>query len=438
MSEILLIDPATDEARRQRERMDPLRRLRYFPHLGLMVLAQHSQDHHVRILDERLERCDPATIDADLVGITVRTAQAPRAHRLARRFLERNIPVVFGGPYPTLTPDLALKDPTVTAVVEGPAEGVWADVLGDFAKGGLRQLYSGRSSPVVSTPPRHSRRSSYRPATALLQVTRGCNFRCSFCVIPKLYDFRVLHPQIDAILAIVAQIEQPNIFIVDDNFIANRVFAQELCRGLKGLDKRWVCQATLNLACDEKLMSLMSDAGCTMVNIGFETLNAETWRRQNKRQNASCEFTTAISRLHGHGILVSGGFVFGFDEDDVSVFERTLDFAVRSKLDFAACHVLTPYPGLPLYEEMNREGRILTRDLSRYNTSEVVFRPRGMTADELQSGFDRVVKEFYSFGRILKRFTTAIRFVSPFAAVVSGVGGVVIHTNLSRRLAIHA
>ena len=438
MSEILLIDPATDEARRQRGRTDPLRRLRYFPHLGLMVLAHQAPEHHVRILDERLERCNPDTIHADLVGITVRTALAPRAHRLARRFFDRKIPVVFGGPYPTLTSELALEDPAVTAVLQGPADGVWADVLGDFGKGGLRKRYSGRMSAGFSSPPRHPRRSAYRPATALLQVTRGCNFRCSFCVIPKLYDSRVMHPAIDAILAAVAQIEQPNIFIVDDNFIANRVFARELCRGLRGLNKRWVCQATLNLACDEKMMSLMSDAGCTMVNIGLETLDAKTWKTQNKHQNASCKFTTAISRLHGHGILVSAGFIFGFDGDDTSVFGRTLDFALRSKLDFAACHILTPYPGLPLYEEMKREGRILTHDLSRYNTSEVVFQPRGMTAEELQSGFDRVVKEFYSFGGILKRLTSAIRFVSPFTAVVSAVGGVVIHSNLKRNLPIHA
>lgn len=438
MSEILLIDPATDEALRQREKTDLLRRLRYFPSLGLMVLANHSPGHEVRILDERLERCDPATIHADLVGITVRTAQAPRAHKLARVFFARNIPVVFGGPYATLTPEFALKDPAVTAVVQGVAEGVWPTVLEDFSHRRLRRRYSGRMSQNVSAPPMHPRPGAYRPATGLVQVIKGCNFRCSFCVIPKLYDSKVVVPQVDSILKSIAQMRQPNLVIVDDNFIADRAFAREFCLGMKGLQKRWTCQATLNLACDKQMMSLMSDAGCGLVNIGLETLDAETWKRQNKQQNFSCEFSSAIARLHDHGLLVSGGFVFGFDEDDSSVFDRTQAFIRRSKLDFAACHVLTPYPGLPLYDEMKRDGRILTDDLSYYNTYDVVYRPARMTPEELQCGFDRLVREFYSFGGILKRYTNAMSTARPFTAAMSALAGVIVNTNLKRRLPIHA
>lgn len=438
MSEILLIDPATDEAIKQRDRSDLLRRFRYFPNLGLMVLANNSPGHKVRILDERLEHCDPSTIQADLVGITVRTALAPRAHKLARGFLARKIPVIFGGPYATLTPDLILKDSAVSSVVQGVAEGVWRVVLEDFSNGRLKRIYSGKMSQEIASPPIHPRPRAYRPASALVQVIKGCNFRCSFCVIPKLYDGKVVVPQIDAILNSIAQMKQPNLVIVDDNLIADRSFAREFCIGMKGLNKRWTCQATLNLACDDKMLTLFSDAGCVLVNIGLETLDAKTWKQQHKQQNFSCEFTSAITRLHDHGLLVSGGFIFGFDEDDSSVFDRTLEFTSRSKLDFAACHILTPYPGMPVYDEMKRGGRILTDDLSRYNTYEVVYRPRKMTPEELQCGFDRMVKEFFSMNRIVKRFMNSIGTASPFIALTSALAGVIVNTNLKRKLAIHA
>lgn len=438
MSDVLLIDPATSEALQQKDRADALRRLRYLPHLGLLVLANHASGHDVRIIDERVEPLDPATVRADLVGITVRTALAPRAHALARLFSARGIPVVFGGPYATLSPELALRDPAVTSTVQGPGEAVWPGLLDDLGRGHLQRRYVGHAREAPSGPFARTRSRLYRPATALMQAIKGCNFRCSFCVVPKLYDEKLVVPGIDALLASVAASPHTNLFVVDDNFIANRPLARAFCAGLRGLHKRWVCQATLNLACDREMMALMSAAGCVMVNIGLETLDAETWRRQEKRQNFSCSFPSAISRLHDHGILVSGGLVFGFDEDDPSVFDRTLHFVRETRLDFPACHILTPYPGLPLYHEMKREGRILTDDLSRYNSYEVVFQPRRMAPEELQTGFASVVKELYSTRSILTRFGQAMTATAPFAALASVLGGVIINTNLKRKLPMHA
>ena len=234
----------------------------------------------------------------------------------------------------------------------------------------------------------------------LLQITQGCNFNCKFCVIPNLYDRQFVVPQVEAALQAIADREEKNLSFVDDNLIGNLPFARRLFAGLKGMNKRWLCQCTLNVARDPEMLVLMSEAGCRMVSIGLETLRSETWIQQDKRHNFSCEFTSAISRLHDHGILVSGGFIFGFDGDDASVFDDTLAFMQNSRIDFAACHILTPYPGLPLYDKLKREGRILTDDLSRYNTHEVVFEPEGMTAQQLQEGFDRMVRDFYSLRSI--------------------------------------
>lgn len=438
MSRVVLIDPSTKAALSIRDQLDPLRRFRYFPHLGLQVLADQTPEHDVQILDERLQDIDPRTLEAELVGITVRTALAPRAHELARGLKERDIPVIFGGPYATLTPDLALQDPAVSCVVEGPADVVWSAVLKDFQTGRLRRRYRGHAANNLHVTRRNQPAGPYRPSTALIQVTQGCNFDCSFCVIPKLYANRLRVPQVEQAVRVISEHQAGLIVFVDDNLIGNLAFARQLFAGLRGTGKKWVCQTTINVACDPGLLALMSDAGCLMVNMGLETLNPQTWEAQNKRQNSRCDFTTAIRRLHDHGILASGGFVFGFDEDDESVFDRSIEFMGKSRIDFAACHVLTPYPGLRLYDQLKRQGRILTDDLSRYNTYEVVYKPLNMTPEQLQEGFDRVVREFYSVGRLFRRFSHTLARLDVFSAFIAAFSGFIVNSNLRRGLPIHA
>ncbi len=435
MSRVVLIDPS---AKANPSTRDPLRRFRYFPHLGLQVLAERTSGHDVQIIDERLQNINPGILEADVVGITVRTALAPRAHELARAFKKRGIPVIFGGPYATLTPALALQDPAVSCVVEGPADDVWNAVLNDFQAGRLNRRYIGHAMNKLYISRGNHSAGPYRPSVVLMQMTQGCNFGCSFCVIPKLYAGKFLVPQVEQAVRTITEHRAGLIIFVDDNLISDLGFARRLFAGLRGMGKKWVCQATLNVVCDPALLALMSDAGCVMVNIGLETLNQKTWEAQNKRHNFSCEFTTAIKRLHDYGILASGGFVFGFDEDDTTVFDRSIEFMDKSRLDFAGCHVLTPYPGLPFYDQLRREGRILTDDLSRYNSYEVVYEPLNMTPEQLQDGYDRVVREFYSLGRLFSRFSHTLGRLDVPSAVLSAFSGFMVNSNLRRGLPIHA
>src|SRR5205823_1980830 len=137
-----------------RSQPDMFRKWRYTPHLGLQVLAGASEGHDVRIVDERIDSTDLSKVEADLVGITVRTGLAPRAHQLARQFSARGIPVIFGGPYATLSPELALEDPAVSSVLVGRGEALWQQVIADASQGRLAKQYAGVPAAGLPRPMR--------------------------------------------------------------------------------------------------------------------------------------------------------------------------------------------------------------------------------------------------------------------------------------------
>jgi radical SAM superfamily enzyme YgiQ (UPF0313 family) len=119
--------------------------------------------------------------------------------------------------------------------------------------------------------------------------------------------------------------------------------------------------------------------------------------------------------LHDHGILVQACFVFGFDTDDASVFEETADYIVNARFDLPQISIYTPFPGTPVFDRLEREGRILTRNWSLYNGQNVVFRPLRMSVEELERGADYVRKRAYSWGALSRRMLAKPLWVKPFA-----------------------
>lgn len=376
-----------------------------FPPLALGVVAGITPpDWEVAIVDEAVE---PVDLDqaADLVGITAMTPTAPRAYEIADSFRQRGVQVVLGGMHPTALPEEAATH--ADAVVVGEAEGVWERVLDDAARRRLRGIYRSAGRPALAGLP-VPRRDLYRPGTylctATVQTSRGCPFACDFCSVTRFFGRTYRWRPVEEIVKEVQALRQRVVFFVDDNIFGAPARARELFRQLIPLKINWVGQSSINIAQNAELLRLAAQSGCRGLFVGLESLAPDNLRQMGKAfLNRVEDYREAIGRIQAHGIGVEGAFIFGLDGDDPGVFRRTVSFARRLGLAAAQFGILTPFPGTPLRERLEREGRIVDNGWSRYTISNVVYRPAGMAPEVLQNGFDWAYRSFYSYASIARR-----------------------------------
>jgi len=397
---LMLIAPTWEEAHRRKMKGKAFR----FPQLALPVIAALTPDEwEVSIVDENVDDVD-FEADVDLVGITTMTATAPRAYTIADRFRARGVKVVMGGMHVSALPQEALQH--ADAVVVGEAEGCWHRVLEDFKRGQMKGIYRSEQLPDMAGQPLPRRDLLNKKAyilTSVLQVARGCPFGCSFCAVSYFFGRRYRMRPVREVIAEIRSMEAKFVGFLDDNIVGDRRYAKELFQALIPERIIWVGQASSTIARDDELLRLAEKSGCKGLFIGFESLSEESLEEVGKGFNRVQEYREVIQKLHDHGIAVEGAFIFGFDHDDPGVFERTLEFAKKSKLDLAQFGILTPLPGTPLRARLEREGRIISNDWSRYNIGHAVFRPKQMTPEQLEEGMQWAWREFYSFPSIFLR-----------------------------------
>ncbi|MBP1662845.1 MAG: radical family protein, partial [Thermoplasmatales archaeon] len=260
---------------------------------------------------------------------------------------------------------------------------------------------------MAAIPPIRRDLIRQNPLIGAVQSTRGCPNQCEFCAIASFCQHAVKQRPIKNVVEEIQQMPNRIFVIHDPSLTVNPTYSRELFKELikQKVHKGWVSNGNSNVLgkIDDEFLDLAKKSGCVEWFVGFESVSQEALNGIKKTVNKVEDFKKTIKRLHKHGMAVQGGIIFGFDQDTPDIFDLTLEKMYEWELDAVEINILTPFPGTPLYDRLEREGRIISKDWKRYNQVDVVFKPKNMTEKELFEGSRRVAKEFYSTFNVIHR-----------------------------------
>jgi len=375
-----------------------------------------------QFLDDRIEKI-PSHIEADLVAITTETYTAQRAYQISDLFRKKGIPVLMGGFHATLVPEEIAEH--ADSVMVGEAEGCWHEMLEDLEHETLKPRYQAgnRANLEGCFPDRQIYAGKKYIDLAMLETSRGCRYSCEFCSISAFFKKQWTERPVEDVVHEIKITGKRNWFFVDDNIGANFQRLETFLQSLEKLRIRWVGQISIEATNQPALLKLMRRSGCIGVLIGFESINSANLEQMGKSINRTVsDYETAISNLRKNGLAVYGTFVFGYDHDTRETFEETYRFAVRNKLFFAAFNHLVPFPGTPLYERLESEGRLLHKKWwldPNYRFGDIAFQPAGFSPRELGDLCMEYRTKFYHPASILRRgMDVRANCSSPFMAAI--------------------
>jgi len=387
---IVFIEPRAQEANVYSKLSMPL--------LGPVYLGTilKNRGHEVDIYNEDVRAPDYANLKADLIGISILTSTATRGYDIARKFPREK--VVIGGVHASLLPDEAIR--YARQVVVGEAE----EVIVDVVEGRLKEpIVYGRAVEDLDMLPEPDfsliKGYSSFPLIMPISTSRGCPFDCSFCSVTKMFGKKYRFRSADKIISEMSSRKAKSLFICDDNFTANPGRTRELLGlMLKNKVTNWTAQVRCDVAKDAQLLDLMSKAGCSTVCIGFESVNPMTLKAYKKNQTIE-DIVYAIRSIRKKKIKIHGMFVLGGEDDSKETIWETLRFAIKQKIDTIQMSVLTPFPGTKVHEELVRQKRIFNTEWSLYDGQHVVFKPKMLSAKQLQLNVLSAYTKFYSLSK---------------------------------------
>ena len=396
-----------------------VQRKTYLPGLTMPQLAAVTPpDVDVTIISETSEPI-PWGEHWDLVGLTgMGGSGVVRGWQLADQFRARGSKVVMGGIAASLCkPEWTLAH--TDALVTGEAELTWPKLIEDFLHGEMKQLYTMDEVPDINSfpvPAYHKMNSKYYGFWRPVQATRGCPFPCKFCSISKFFERSYRKRPVAQVVRDVRAAKAAGtkyITFIDDNIGVDFNYCQQLWEALIPENIIWASQCSLQITENDDMMALAYKSGCRILSFGIESVNPKSLTHVDKEWNRPERYDEAFKALRRHGIEISTEMILGLDGDDKNVFQHTYDFVMRNKIALPRQYILTPVPGTPMYDEMLAEGRIFDHDFVKYNGGAAVYKPKLMTAGELQAGYWSLYQQFYSLNNIRKRIGSNPSRLSP-------------------------
>ncbi len=367
----------------------------------LAALVPEELNFEITCIDESVQKL-PLEKSFDLVAISIITGTSIRGYELAKHYRSKGAKVVLGGVHVTLLPNEAVKH--ADAIVVGFAEKTWPKLLNDFCNNKMESLYKDLTQhfDIVPTPKRKFQKANRYGVPNVVSATRGCKGLCDFCAVPAA-GFGWQKRAISNIIDEIKLIKSKRIVFNDVSMGEDIQYFKELLKALIPLKKKWGGLVSTKVFKDPEIIDLLQKSGCTYLLIGFESLNNSSLTSIKKGFNKFEQYTQIISELRKINVILMGCFIFGFDEDDKYIFEKTVDFVNKYKIDIPRYAIYTPYPETESFKRFKKEGRILHEKWDLYDTQHVVFQPKLLSPKELDLGFKWAYKNTFTISSSFKR-----------------------------------
>jgi radical SAM superfamily enzyme YgiQ (UPF0313 family) len=387
------------------------------PLSGALLAGLTPRLVELELLHEMVRPIDYNT-DADFIALSFMDFCAPHAYEVSKKFRKRGKIVIAGGKYPSTFPEEVSAH--FDATVIGEAEKIWPQVVKDLVMGNLKKIYEAPFAPCLDNipPPRYDLVESQFAVPVVTEATRGCKYRCSFCQLtikPVPYRCRPIEDVIRDLTSTrgLSFNKRKVAMLLDNNLGGDMNYAKALLKEIAKL-KLWALGVQFSFDClhDDEFIDLLVEAHCAMAFIGLESLNESSLSSVHKYQNKVAEYKSLFVKLKRRGILTFTGLMLALDADTPGYYKqlpRKLDEIDPSSILLS---ISIPIPGTPFYKKVESEQRITDENLAHYEGDHLVFKPKGVSSEQVFEAFRVINKYFYSWKSIAKRWWRIISTMS--------------------------